>query len=129
VAQGCPPCGSAGAFGLLGPRAWARSKPVPNIVVIVVGCPNGGPAPLVGTIGQLPFYGEAGFLLVYAAALPAIHRRTAIFVDRILKGAKASELPFESPSQFTLTLNLRRARNLGIDVPTSVLAQAAEVIE
>ncbi|MBM1172693.1 ABC transporter substrate-binding protein [Microvirga arabica] len=81
------------------------------------------------TIGQLPFYGEAGFLLVYAADLPAIHRRTAIFVDRILKGAKASELPFESPSQFTLTLNLRTAKNLGFDVPTSVLAQADEVIE
>ena len=81
------------------------------------------------TIGQLPFYGAAGFLLVYAADLSAIHRRTAIFVDRILKGAKASVLPFESPSQFTLTLNLRTAKTLGLDVPTSVLAQADEVIE
>ena len=81
------------------------------------------------TIGQLPFYGEAGFLLVYAADLSAIHQRTAIFVDRILKGAKASELPFESPSQFSLTLNLRTARQLNLEVPPALLTQYDYVIE
>ncbi|MBM1172678.1 ABC transporter substrate-binding protein [Microvirga arabica] len=81
------------------------------------------------TIGQLPFYGEAGFLLVYAADLQDIHQRTAIFVDRILKGTKVSELPFESPSLFSLTLNLQTARQLNLEVPPALLAQADEVIE
>jgi hypothetical protein len=59
----------------------------------------------------------------------ALQRRVADFVARLLRGAPASEMPIEAPTTFELAVNLRTAKTLGIDVPTTLLSQADEIIE
>src|SRR5215218_8381294 len=81
------------------------------------------------TAGQISFYSDAGFLLTYAPVLSAIHRRAAIFADRILRGAKAADLPIERPSKFVFALNLKTAKRIGIIVSPTLLSLADEVIE
>ena len=72
---------------------------------------------------------EVGALLSYAPDLLATFRRCAVYVDKILKGTNPAELPVEQPSTFVLTINLKTARALGIEIPSSLFAQANEVIE
>jgi putative tryptophan/tyrosine transport system substrate-binding protein len=71
----------------------------------------------------------SGGLVSYDADRTDIFRRTASYVDRILRGEKASELPFQQPTKYQLTLNLKAAKELGLTVPPSLLATAEEVIE
>ena len=71
----------------------------------------------------------AGGLFSLSGNRPEILRRTAVFVDRILKGANPAELPVEQPTTFELVVNLKTARALGITIPPSVLLSADEVIE
>jgi putative ABC transport system substrate-binding protein len=74
-------------------------------------------------------FAEAGLLLTYAANVRDLFRRSAIFVDKILKGAKPTDLPVEQPTKFELVVNLKTAKALGVVVPPSLLLRADEVIE
>jgi putative tryptophan/tyrosine transport system substrate-binding protein len=74
-------------------------------------------------------YVEAGGLLSYGADFAAMHRQAATHVAKILKGAKVGDIPIEQPNRFEFAVNLRTAKAIGIELPTSILLRANEVIE
>jgi putative ABC transport system substrate-binding protein len=74
-------------------------------------------------------YPEAGCLMSYGTKLPAVARRAAHFVDKILKGARPSDLPVELPTEFELVINVKTAKALGLTIPPSLLGRADQVIE
>jgi putative tryptophan/tyrosine transport system substrate-binding protein len=74
-------------------------------------------------------YAESGGLMSYGPNVPEMYRRGASYVDRILKGANAAELPVEQPTKFVFAINLKTAKALGLTIPPSVLARADQVIE
>ena len=65
----------------------------------------------------------------YGESFREFYRRSAAYVDKIIKGAKAGDLPIEQPSRFYFTINLKAAKAIGLEIPASLLLRADEVIE
>jgi putative ABC transport system substrate-binding protein len=74
-------------------------------------------------------YVEAGGLMVYAASTTDLSRRAAVYVDKILKGAKPADLPVEQPKKFEFIINLKAAKQIGLTIPPNVLVRADRVIK
>jgi len=81
------------------------------------------------TMCATPEWMDAGFVTSYGASLNDMYRRAPYFVDRILKGAKPSDLPVEQPTKLELVINLKAAKALGLTIPQSMLGRADEVIK
>jgi len=81
--------------------------------------------PIISSYG----FAEAGCLMSFDAYWPALFRRSASYVDKILKGAKPADLAIEQPTKFALVINLKTARALGLTIPPSLLQRADHLIE
>jgi len=81
------------------------------------------------TIHNLRQFAKAGVLISYGANFAELHRRSALFIDKILKGANPAELPVEQPTRFELVINTKTAKALGLTIPPLLLLRADQVIE
>ena len=75
------------------------------------------------------FFADSGGLMSYGTDVAEVFRRAATYVDRILKGTSPGELPVQAPNKYELVINLKTAKALGLEIPSSILARADEVIE
>jgi putative ABC transport system substrate-binding protein len=80
-------------------------------------------------IYAIPEYAEEGGLMAYAADRTEMFRRAAVYVDKLLKGARAPDLPVEQPTKFELVINMKAASALGLPIPQAVMLRADRVIE
>jgi putative ABC transport system substrate-binding protein len=80
-------------------------------------------------VSGLKMFADAGGLISYGADLNDLFRRSASYIDKILKGSQPSDLPVEQPTKFELVVNLKAAQALGLTIPPSILDLADEVIE
>jgi ABC-type uncharacterized transport system substrate-binding protein len=83
----------------------------------------------VPAISEFKEFVEAGGLMSYGTDIVDAYRRSAIYVDKILKGAKPSELPVEQSTNFEFFINLKAAKQIGVTIPPNVLARADKVIK
>jgi putative tryptophan/tyrosine transport system substrate-binding protein len=81
------------------------------------------------TLGVYPEWGRAGLLMSYSTDLADGYRRAGIYAAKIIQGTKPGDLPIEQASKFTLVINTKTAKQLGISVPPTLLSLADEVIE
>jgi putative ABC transport system substrate-binding protein len=83
----------------------------------------------IATLVPFRAFVQAGGLMCYAPNQSEVYRRTADYVDKILRGAKAADLPVEQPTKFDLIVNITTAKAIGLEIPPTLLARADEVIE
>lgn len=113
---------------------FAEAKKMASAVIIQPSLPRQPAIELalkyrVATISPASLFAREGGLLSYSADQAVLYRRSALFVDRILKGARPADLPVEQPTKFEFIINLRTAKVLGLAVPPTILARADQVIE
>ena len=80
-------------------------------------------------VAWTPEFAESGCLMAYGANVVEMHRRAAVLLDKILRGASPGGLPVEQPTRFELVVNLKTAKALGLRIPSGVLVRADRVIE
>jgi len=130
LAEASNPAGLEAAIGSLLPQRLdailTNSSLTFNMRHRVVALTRPKRLPVIGHRGEMA---DAGALFAYGASLPGQIRRSAQVVDKVLGGASPADIPVEQPTGFELVVNMRTARDFGIDVPASVLLRADRVIE
>jgi putative ABC transport system substrate-binding protein len=112
----------------------AMEKERPDAVVVQPSLPSKRAAQLalkhrVPAVSVPRWFAEEGGLMSYSARFADLYRKAAVYVDKILKGARPADLPVEQPTKFELVINLKTAKQIGITFPPSIMVQADEVIE